>query len=155
MAHSGCCKFVPVKSLTGKGCAIVCTFLGGISAQKQIFISLYGSEGLLERWTLRSEQLSAVFGDVHIVFQPYSEFAADVNARFIAEDHVGYQGKRVAVHEIWPLMSIHAHAVSDAVSEILINGTKAGITDNVARDRIHNFTGSSWPGSRQCCALCT
>ena len=40
MACSGCCKFVP-KLLTGKGGAIVCTWLSCISDQKQIFIRLY------------------------------------------------------------------------------------------------------------------
>src|SRR5262245_48066572 len=43
------------------------------------------SKRRLQRIALRREQLRAGFRDHHVVFEPHAEFAANVNARFVAE----------------------------------------------------------------------
>ena len=54
-------------------------------------------------------------------------------------NHLGRR-ECVALHQIWPLMSVHAHAMPDAMTEVLVVGTKACIDNHLARRRIHGFT---------------
>jgi len=64
---------------------------------------------------MRREQLGAVLGDVHVVFEAHAEFAAQVHSWFIAEHHARREFQLVAAHQVWPLVSVHAHAVAEPV----------------------------------------
>src|SRR5207247_7090214 len=96
-----------------------------------------GAERIVERWTLRGEQLCAISRNAHVVYQANAEFAADVDSRFIAERHIGSEFRRIAAHQIWPLVPIHAHAVPHTVSEIFVVGTVTRVRNHPSRSRIH------------------
>src|SRR5690348_16646919 len=81
------------------------------------------TERPLDRRALRREQARAVDADMHVVFQPHAELARDVDAGFVAEGHAGFDAARVALHEVIPLMHVHADAVTEAVREIRVAGT--------------------------------
>src|SRR5262245_17726632 len=57
----------------------------GFSAQHKCSLR----ERRFERRALRREQLRAVLGDEHVVFDSHPEFAADVDTRLVAERHAG------------------------------------------------------------------
>src|ERR1044071_275406 len=97
---------------------------------------------LLQRLRLRREQLRAVRGDHHVILETDAEFAADVDAGLVAERHarlraqVACPAEHVVLHEIRPLVSFHADAVSEAVGEELEAGAVAGVGDDFARGRV-------------------
>src|SRR5438309_11904209 len=70
--------------------------------------------------TLRGEQLGAVFGDVHVVFQAHPKFAAEVNSRLVAEGHARLKLCLVAAHQIGPFVDVHANAMAHAMGEVLV-----------------------------------
>src|ERR1700690_2076119 len=91
---------------------------------------------LLQRWTLRREQFGAVLQNMHVVFQSDAELSANVDSRLIAEGHLRLKFCRIAAHQIRPLVSIHAHAVSQAMREVFEVWAVARIGDYLARGRI-------------------
>src|SRR5262249_39352940 len=90
-------------------------------------------ERILDRRTLRREQLRAVRRDDHVVFEAHAELAADVDPRLVAEYHARLHRQRllpavhVVLHEIRPLVAVHPHAVPDAMAEVLESGSVAGV----------------------------
>src|SRR3954468_8932028 len=96
-------------------------------------------ERLSQGWRLRRKQFRAVFGDMHIVFQAYSELAGDVDTRFIAKDHAGFELSFVSADQIRPFMTVHAHAVSHAMGEKRIVETVSSIADDFSGGSVHAF----------------
>src|ERR1039458_1088951 len=94
---------------------------------------------MLQRRALRREQLGAVGGDVHVIFQTNAKLAAEVDARFIAEAHAGRKGERVAAHQVGPLMAIHPDPMTEAMGEVRVVWTEAGAVDHLARGRVHRL----------------
>src|SRR5262249_57541178 len=77
-------------------------------------------EGVFRRRTLRREEFCAGLGDVHIVFEPHAKFAADVDAWFVAENHVRCESRLISANQVRPLVAVHSHTVTDAVGEELV-----------------------------------
>src|SRR5581483_5254166 len=96
-------------------------------------------EWLFEGRAGRGEQLGAVGGYDHVVFQADTELATDVNAGFVAEGHAGRERQGVAAHQVGPLVAVHADAVAQAMGEVLVAGGEAGVADELARGRVHGF----------------
>src|SRR4051812_14643113 len=98
----------------------------------------FGLERLFYRWALRREQLGAVLGDVHVVLEPHAELPLDVNPRLVAEHHSRLQRQRllppehVVLHQVRPLVSVHAHAVAEAMREVLEAGAVPVVHDDLA-----------------------
>src|SRR5438128_1998963 len=82
---------------------------------------------------------------MHVVFEPYTELAANVDARLVAETHPRLGAKRslpsehVVLHQVWPFVTVHADAVSEAVGEVFETGTVTGLDDDVARRGVDRF----------------
>lgn len=95
---------------------------------------------LFQARALRRKQFSAALSDVHVIFQANAELAADVNARLITETHARGQRHFVAADKIRPFMAVHANTMSNAVTEVRIVRTVAGIGDDLARRSIYGFT---------------
>ena len=83
-----------------------------------------------------------------VVLEPDAELAADVDPRFVAEGHVRLQRQRllppehVVAHQVRPLVAVHAHAVADAVGEVLEARAVAGVDDHLARGGVDRLDGT-------------
>src|SRR5215468_3401821 len=88
---------------------------------------------------LRREQLRTVLCDVHIVFEPYAEFSADVDARLVAETHVGFQAESISTHQVGPFMAVHADAMAQAMGEVLVIWPIARVGDHLARGSVNGL----------------
>ena len=75
---------------------------------------------------------------MQVVFEPNSEFARDVDARFVAGSHIRLQHRvqgqapHVVVDQVRPLMHIHAQAMTDAMREVLEAWAVAAVNDDFA-----------------------
>src|SRR5205085_8459242 len=82
---------------------------------------------LFQTRALRGEQLGAIVGDVHVIFQAYAKFSAQVDSRLVAEAHARLEQSLVATHQVGPLVAVHADAVAQPVGEMLIIAAVARI----------------------------
>src|SRR5437879_4140363 len=78
---------------------------------------------------------------MHIILEPDAELPANVNPRFVAENHIRGESRAVSANQVRPFVAIHAHAVSDAVREIFIVRSIARFGNDLARSGIHAATG--------------
>ena len=115
-------------------------------------------ERIFQRRALRREQFRAVLRDVHVVFEPHAELAANINSRLVAESHVGLQLGCVTAHQVRPLVAVHAHAVAEAVREVLVARAVAARPRSLCAPR-HPPRRTPAPGraaaSAADCARCT
>ena len=95
---------------------------------------------MLQRWALRREKFGAVFCNVHIVLKPDAECTANVDARLIAECHVGRELGAVPAYQIRPFMAVHPDAVSHPVREELVVRPVACIGDDFACGGVNRTT---------------
>ena len=90
------------------------------------------------------EELGAVVGDEHVVFEADAEFVGEVDAGLVGEEHAGGELLGVAADEVGPLVHVEADAVADAVGEVGEAGAVAGVGDDGARggvDGLHFYAG--------------
>src|SRR5436190_16066595 len=75
---------------------------------------------------------------VEAVLEADAELAVDRDHRLVAEAHARLELRRVALHEVRPLVPVHADAVAGAVGKAgdLVAGTEAGVGDHLAGRRI-------------------
>src|SRR5712692_298661 len=90
-------------------------------------------ERILERGTLFGEQLGPALGDVHVVFEPHPELAANIDAGLIAERHMRCQGQLVAANQVRPFVALHSHPVADTMREELVPRPITGANNHLAR----------------------
>src|SRR4051812_14672564 len=64
----------------------------------------------------------------------------DVNARFVAEGHIRLHRQLVATDKIWPLVSVHAHAMAQAMPEIFVVWAISRVHDDFARGSVNVLT---------------
>src|SRR5229473_3043058 len=91
----------------------------------------YSPERLINRWALVREKLRTILSNIQTVFQANSELAIDDNCRFVAKAHARLDRRLVPAHEVRPLMTVEADAVSGAVRQPgrLVIRTKARVGD--------------------------
>src|SRR5262245_35677065 len=117
-------------------------FSGGSGRPATATADCSRAEGFFDRRTLRREQLRAVGRDEHIVLGPKAALSAYVYPRLVAEDHARLHRERalpaehVVLHEVRPFVAVHAHAVADAVREVLVARTVPVVDDHLARGRV-------------------
>lgn len=87
------------------------------------------------------EHVASGGGDDPVVFEADAELADDIDAGFVGEGHAGFERSVVAAYEVRPLVAVHADAVAEAVSEVLIVGTVAGVGDHFAGGIINSVAG--------------
>ena len=73
----------------------------------------------------------------HIVLKPHSELITDVDAWLIAEHHSRSKRKLVSANQIRPFVTVHPHAVTHAMGEVLVVRTESGIGNHFARSGVH------------------
>src|SRR5882672_10250963 len=112
------------------------TSLGGLtlSGLPSPVFRLPSGKWPIDRRTLWREESWPLLGDVEAVFQPDAEFAVDRDHRFVAEAHAGGEQRRIALHEIGPLVPVHSDPVARAVGETghLVARAKAGVGNDLA-----------------------
>ncbi len=84
------------------------------------------------------QALASRLGADDCVLDPYAEFAYDVDARLVAEDHASGEGERVVPHHVWVLVDLEAYAVAEAVDEVL---AVARLLDDLPRGDVDGFAG--------------
>ncbi len=102
---------------------------------------------------LRGEELRAVFGEEHVVFQADAEFAAQVDAGFVGKSHSGLEQGGVVADEVGPFVAIHADAVAEAVGEVGIVGAEASVVNDFAGGGIDRSAGKAGFGCGKCGGL--
>src|SRR6187401_2326368 len=66
------------------------------------------SERLIDRDALLRKEMRTVLVEVDAVFETNAELAGNRNHRLVAEAHARRQGRRVALREIRPLVTVEA-----------------------------------------------
>jgi hypothetical protein len=95
---------------------------------------------------LPGEELGAVVGDDHVVFEAEAELVGDVDAGLVGEDHAGHHLLVVALHEVGPLVHVEADAVADAMVEEVVGGAVAGFDDDLAGGAVDDLHGDAGAG---------
>src|SRR5689334_2975895 len=132
-------------AMPATGCVIMNAYVVELSLSERIF----------ERRALRCKEFSAVFSNVHIVFQADPEFSADVNPGLIAERHIRCKRQSIAADQVRPLVSVHSDAVTEPMGEVFVIRTVAGVCDHLARGRVHRLSLYSGLCGRECRRLRT
>src|SRR5207244_8458870 len=68
-----------------------------------------------------------------------AHLAGDVDPGLVGEAHPRPQLRRVAAHQVRPLVAVHADAVAHAVREVLVAGPEAGLLDHAAGGGVHGL----------------
>ena len=98
-----------------------------------------GAEGVLEAGALGCQEFGSVFGDEHLVFEADAEFAREVDAGFVGEDHIGGELLVVSGDEVGPLVHVQTDAVADTVGEVGVARTVAGGDDDRAGGGVYRL----------------
>src|SRR6185503_17920399 len=89
--------------------------------------------------------MRAIFGDIQTILMPDAEFARNRDHRLVAETHSDGNRRLVALHEVRPLVAVHADPVSCAMRKArhLVSRSESGLLDHRARRSIHSFARSA------------
>src|SRR5579863_5463370 len=100
-------------------------------------------EGLVDRGALFGEHARAVLGDIHAVLEADAELAVNRDGRFVAETHARFEPPLIAPHQVGPLVTVQANAVTGAMRQTgdLVARSKSVVGDHLARSCIHRFAG--------------
>src|SRR5207247_3129510 len=92
----------------------------------------------VDRRTRLREPLRAGFGDVETVLESDPELTVDRDHRLVAEAHPGLQRRLVPPHEVRPLVTVEADAVTCAVRQAghFVIGAEPGVGNHLARGRV-------------------
>src|SRR5579863_3660842 len=100
---------------------------------------------VFEGRTGRGEKFGTGLLYVQIVLEADPELTADINTRFVAEDHSGLQCRllrppvHVAFYQVAPFVHLHAEPVADPVSEVLESRTVTAIYDDPPSGCVDNL----------------
>ena len=99
----------------------------------------------------------AVLRDEDDVLVAHAHLAGDVDPRLVAEAHARPELGRVALHQVRPLVAVHADAVAHAVREVLVPGPEAALLDHAPSGRVHRLASTPGRAARNAasCALRT
>ncbi len=78
------------------------------------------------------EELGTVIGDEHAVFDADAEFAVQVDAGLVGEDHAGLELGVVAAYQEGRFVHVEPDAVAHAVQKLVVVGAVAGVSDDLA-----------------------
>src|SRR4030042_2063806 len=99
-------------------------------------------EGRVDRHGFQTAEGAAAFlGDGQAVLDADAKFSVDVDSRLVTESHSRLELQRVPADKVRIFVSLQADAVAEAVGEVLVVRTEAGILDNPAGRPVDGFAG--------------